>query len=69
MSGVIAGQPLDVVRIRQQQPGTARGGAGQLLRAIAGAEGLASLWRGCSYPLATAALQASDRRLARGQLP
>ncbi|KAL4459023.1 hypothetical protein ABPG75_013888 [Micractinium tetrahymenae] len=56
--GVVAGQPLDVVRIRQQaQPGAGGAGAAHMARSIFRAEGARSLFRGMAYPLATAALQ------------
>ena len=52
--GVLAGQPLDTVRIRQQQLGLP---ASRLLRGILAAEGPLSLFKGMSGPLLTAALQ------------
>jgi len=55
--GVVAGQPLDTVRIRQQAPGAGGGGARAIIRSILAAEGARSLFRGMSYPLMTAALQ------------
>lgn len=60
--GVVAGQPLDTVRIRQQAAGPAAalqaGGSGlALLRSIAAGEGVRHLFRGLTYPLLTAALQ------------
>jgi solute carrier family 25 carnitine/acylcarnitine transporter 20/29 len=65
MSGVVAGAPLDVVRIRQQQPSAAaatslqqkQGNIIQLLRHTLRTEGLQALFRGTVYPLSTAALQ------------
>jgi len=63
MSGVVAGAPLDVVRIRQQQPSTAdrlqhrQGNLLQLLRRTISTEGPQALFRGTVYPLSTAALQ------------
>ncbi|KAL4859060.1 Mitochondrial arginine transporter BAC2 [Chlorella vulgaris] len=54
--GVIAGQPLDTIRIRQQQPGYS-GGAALLARSIVAVEGLRSLFRGMGFPLCTAAMQ------------
>lgn len=57
--GVVAGQPLDTVRIRQQaQQGAGGLGAASLARGILRAEGAGALFRGMAYPLATAALQA-----------
>ncbi|KAG7669592.1 hypothetical protein Ndes2526B_g05938 [Nannochloris sp. 'desiccata'] len=65
MSGVMAGAPLDVVRIRQQQPSTAAATTlqqkqrtlVQLLRHTLRTEGPQALFRGTVYPLSTAALQ------------
>ena len=70
MSGVLAGAPLDVIRIRQQQPrplsapGTAaiplqkmEGNILMLLRQTLKNEGPQALFRGTVYPLSTAALQ------------
>lgn len=74
--GVIAGQPLDTIRIRQQQPGAGGAGARQFARAILAAEGGRSFFRGMGYPLCTAALQTAvvfqaygiaARHLAGGQ--
>ena len=61
--GVVAGQPLDTVRVRQQAAGPPAaqqaGGSGglALLRSIAAGEGVRQLFRGLTYPLLTAALQ------------
>ncbi|KAL4421041.1 hypothetical protein ABPG77_007516 [Micractinium sp. CCAP 211/92] len=56
--GVVAGQPLDTVRIRQQaQRGAAGMGASSLARSILRAEGAGAFFRGMAYPLTTAALQ------------
>ncbi len=67
MSGVIAGAPLDVIRIRQQQPRLPTAAASsltqkeanilQLLRHTLRTEGVQALFRGTVYPLSTAALQ------------
>lgn len=58
MAGVIAGQPLDTLRVRLQQRGCKARGAAGAWRAMAASEGGArALFRGMSYPLATAALQ------------
>ena len=56
--GVLAGQPLDVVRVRLQQPHAAMPGALASLRAIVRAEGPGALFKGSFYPLTTIALQA-----------
>ncbi|GBF97772.1 mitochondrial arginine transporter [Raphidocelis subcapitata] len=58
MAGVVAGQPLDTLRIRLQQRGcAARTAAGAWAAMRAGAEGARGLFRGMSYPLYTTALQ------------
>ncbi|WVZ72897.1 hypothetical protein U9M48_021285 [Paspalum notatum var. saurae] len=70
MAGVLAGHPLDTLRIRLQQPpqpaiGGTRGildappppSAARLLRAILRAEGPAALYRGMAAPLASVAFQ------------
>lgn len=62
--GVIAGQPLDTIRIRQQQPGYS-GGAALLARSIVAVEGLRSLFRGMGFPLCTAAMQVCFCRVRR----
>ncbi|RMZ52865.1 hypothetical protein APUTEX25_000984 [Auxenochlorella protothecoides] len=60
LSGVVAGQPLDNVRIRQQQR-QGGGGAGAAPptrgRQILAGEGPRALFRGMAYPLLTSALQ------------
>jgi solute carrier family 25 carnitine/acylcarnitine transporter 20/29 len=56
-AGVLAGQPLDTVRIRMQQPGCPWGSAGAALRATVAREGPAALFRGVTYPLATISFQ------------
>lgn len=56
--GVLAGQPLDVVRVRLQQPHSAMPGALASLRAIVRAEGPGALFKGSFFPLTTIALQA-----------
>lgn len=58
MAGVLAGQPLDTVRIRQQQPAAAGAlSAADVYAATVAREGARSLFRGMAYPLATACLQ------------
>lgn len=56
-AGVLAGQPLDTVRIRLQQPGCPWASAGAALRATVAREGPAALFRGVTYPLATISFQ------------
>jgi Mitochondrial carrier protein len=58
-AGVLAGQPLDTVRIRMQQPECPWGSAGAALRATVAREGPAALFRGVTYPLATISFQVS----------
>jgi solute carrier family 25 carnitine/acylcarnitine transporter 20/29 len=59
MAGVVAGAPLDTVRVRQQQPtmGRPKEGAFRLLHGMLKREGFTSLFRGMSYPMSTAAVQ------------
>lgn len=57
MAGVLAGAPLDTIRIRQQQAVSGRVSAPALLRSTLINEGFPALFRGMSYPLCTAALQ------------
>jgi solute carrier family 25 carnitine/acylcarnitine transporter 20/29 len=59
MSGVVAGAPLDFVRIRQQQPGAASHGSvlGVLRRAFLTEGGARAWFRGSGMPLSSAALQ------------
>lgn len=56
-AGVLAGQPLDTVRIRLQQPGCPWGSAGVALRATIAREGTTALFKGVTYPLATISFQ------------
>lgn len=56
-AGVLTGQPLDVVRVRLQQPHSQMPGALASLAAIVRAEGVGALFRGSFYPLTTIALQ------------
>jgi hypothetical protein len=71
MAGVLAGHPLDTLRIRLQQPpppvspgivdAPSRPPSGaRLLRGILRAEGPAALYRGMAAPLASVAFQVSD---------
>lgn len=58
--GVVAGAPLDVVRVRQQAgrgPAARAPSALQVFRRLVAREGALSLWKGSSYPLYTTALQ------------
>ncbi|KAI8473234.1 MAG: mitochondrial carrier domain-containing protein [Monoraphidium minutum] len=57
MAGVVAGQPLDTLRIRLQQRGCKATSVLGVWRGMAGAEGARGLFRGLSYPLYTTALQ------------
>lgn len=56
-AGVVAGQPLDTVRIRLQQPGHGFSGALACLRATVAKEGPRALFRGLTYPLASVSFQ------------
>jgi hypothetical protein len=58
MFGVAAGAPLDIVRVRQQQPGQAVASALRVFRDIVSREGKLSLFKGLAYPLYTASFQA-----------
>lgn len=60
MAGVIAGHPLDTLRIRLQQPGIHRVpklSASGFLRKIVKSEGASSLYRGMGAPLASITIQ------------
>lgn len=67
MAGVLAGHPLDTLRIRLQQPPAAGAprrrdahpSAPRLLRGILRAEGPCALYRGMAAPLASVAFQVS----------
>lgn len=54
-AGVIAGYPLDTLRIRLQN--SAEGTAVQILRRLVAAEGPFSLYRGMAAPLASVTFQ------------
>ncbi|KAL3618319.1 Mitochondrial arginine transporter bac2 [Castilleja foliolosa] len=54
-AGVIAGYPLDTLRIRQQHGGT--GSALQILRRLVAGDGLFALYRGMAAPLASVTFQ------------
>lgn len=55
--GVIAGSPLDVVRVRLQQSNQQHTGFFSLLRHTVNREGPLALFRGLFYPLVSAAAQ------------
>ncbi|CAD7703906.1 unnamed protein product [Ostreobium quekettii] len=57
MAGVVAGQPLDTVRIRLQQRSNKYAGTAQAWGSIVYKEGAKSLFKGMMYPLTTAAFQ------------
>lgn len=57
MAGVVAGQPLDTLRIRLQQRLAASSNILDVWRSMAGNEGWKALFKGMSYPLVTTALQ------------
>ena len=54
MAGVLAGQPLDTLRVRIQLGSSS---IGQVWRAMAAREGARGLLKGMSYPACTACLQ------------
>lgn len=54
-AGIIAGYPLDTIRIRQQQSGA--GSAYSILRGVVGSEGPRALYRGMAAPLASVTFQ------------
>ncbi|KAL2234749.1 mitochondrial arginine transporter BAC2-like [Sesamum indicum] len=54
-AGVIAGYPLDTLRIRQQHSG--KGSAFQILRRLVASEGPFALYRGMTAPLASVTFQ------------
>ncbi|CAH9132303.1 unnamed protein product [Cuscuta epithymum] len=54
-AGIIAGYPLDTLRIRQQQSGA--GSAFSILRQAVGSDGLRNLYRGMAAPLASVTFQ------------
>lgn len=56
-AGVVAGQPLDTLRIRLQQPEHAHGSTARVWRAMAVREGWRALFKGMSYPLLTSGVQ------------
>ena len=56
-AGAIAGSPLDVARVRQQQAGAPRTSVLGGLRALVRREGALALFRGLSAPVLTCAIQ------------
>lgn len=54
-AGVIAGYPLDTLRIRQQN--STKGSAFQILRRLVASDGPFSLYRGMAAPLASVTFQ------------
>lgn len=66
MAGVMAGQPLDTIRVRLQQRGNKYSGFAHAWRSIVFREGALSLFKGMTYPLATAAFQAAVSFYAYG---
>lgn len=57
MAGVAAGQPLDLIRIRQQQPNYRGQGLVPMIHAVLRTEGALALYRGVAYPFLTSAFQ------------
>lgn len=60
MMGVVAGQPLDTLRIRLQQRTCSHSTISGVWRAMAGKEGLRALFKGMSYPLYTTSFQVKN---------
>jgi len=70
MAGVLAGHPLDTLRIRLQQPPShPQPSAARLLRGILRAEGPSALYRGMAAPLASVAFQVSQLSSALQSAP
>ena len=57
VAGIIAGQPLDVVRVRLQQKSPHKGSLSSMWRQIVRKEGMRSLFKGAAYPVTTIAMQ------------
>lgn len=57
VAGIIAGQPLDVVRVRLQQKSPRTGSVSSMWRHIVRMEGMRSLFKGAAYPVTTIAMQ------------
>lgn len=57
VAGIIAGQPLDVVRVRLQQKAPNAKGLASMWQLIVKQEGMRSLFKGAAYPITTIAMQ------------
>lgn len=57
VAGIIAGQPLDVVRVRLQQKAPNAKGVASMWQHIVRQEGMRSLFKGAAYPITTIAMQ------------
>ncbi|KAK6914893.1 Mitochondrial substrate/solute carrier [Dillenia turbinata] len=57
MAGIIAGYPLDTLRIRQQHSSAGGSSAFRILRNVIASEGPGALYRGMGAPLASVAFQ------------
>ena len=57
VAGIIAGQPLDVVRVRLQQKSPHTGSLASMWKHIVKMEGGRSLFKGAAYPVTTIAMQ------------
>jgi hypothetical protein len=68
MVGIIAGQPLDTLRVRLQQQGCQQSSAAALWKAMGATEGSRGLVRGLTYPLSTIALQVRAERQSNSVL-
>lgn len=61
MAGVLAGQPLDTVRVRLQQRNCFFGGSfWRVAQSLTRREGFGALFKGAAYPLTTTALQVGN---------
>jgi hypothetical protein len=68
MVGVVAGQPLDTIRIRLQQQGCQHKSISKVWNTMRGGEGVRGLFKGMTYPLYTTALQVRRGAVAAGGL-
>lgn len=57
VAGIIAGQPLDVVRVRLQQKSSHTKSLASMWQLIVKQEGMRSLFKGAAYPITTIAMQ------------
>ena len=57
VAGIIAGQPLDVVRVRLQQKSSHTKSLASMWQLIVRQEGMRSLFKGAAYPITTIAMQ------------